>query len=352
MDREQIVKLIDKVAHKMKNFKGDGQQEKYPVGLIDIDLWEWPQGVGIYGMFKYYQQTGDKDVLDFLIKWYEERLEEGIVERNVNTTSPMLTLIHLWEITGDEKYKELCVDWADWVDNGLIRTGDGAFQHMITGDANDGQILIDTIFMTLLFYAKAGVVFNKPKYLEEVKKQCLIHIKYLYDKSCGLFYHGWDFNEKHNYGAVHWARGNSWYTCGLMDLIDMMPMEDGIKEYMLDTYRSQVDALSKLQREDGMWCTVLDNMESYPEASATAAFAYGILKGIRKGYLDKKYYDCGMKALKAVIGRISQDGTVQDVSYGTPVGRDEKFYLDIPVCPMTYGQALTILLLSEAMFHI
>lgn len=351
MERERIIRLIDKVANKMKNFQDNSFEEKFPVGLIDINLWEWPQGVGLYGLLKYYEETKNQDTLNFLVNWYEERLKEGIVERNVNTTSPMLTLIDLWQLTKNEKYKELCIDWSNWIDKEMIRTGDGAFQHMITGDPNDGQILIDTFFMAVLFYAKAGVMLNKPEYMEEVKRQCLVHIKYLYDKASGLFYHGWDFNYKNNYGAVHWARGNSWYTCGIVDLLEIMPIEEGLKQYLLDTYRDQVDALVKLQNEEGMWYTVLDDPKSYVETSATAAFAYGILKGVRKGYLDSKYLDCGKKALEAVINRISEDGTVMDVSYGTPVGNDEKFYLDIPVCPMTYGQALTILLLVEALHH-
>ena len=349
MDRKITIGLIDKVANKMKNLENNSIQEKFPIGLIDINLWEWPQGVGIYGLLKYYEETRDADTLQFLIKWYDERLGEGTPNRNVNTTSPMLSLIDLYDITKNDKYKELCHDWSNWIQKELIRTGDGAFQHMITGDSNDGQILIDTFFMTILFHAKAGVYFNEPKFIEEVKKQCLVHIKYLYDKTCGLFYHGWDFNNKNNYGQVHWARGNSWYTCGIVDLLEIVPLEEGLKEYLLDTFRSQVDALVELQTKDGMWCTVLDNPESYEETSATAAFAYGILKGVRKGYLDSKYLSCGMKALEAVIKRIGPDGTVGDVSYGTPVGNDEKFYMDIPVCPMTYGQGLTLLLLTEAL---
>jgi unsaturated rhamnogalacturonyl hydrolase len=351
MDRQRIIGLINKVADKMKNLENNAFEEKYPIGLIDINLWEWPQGVGLYGLLKYYQETKDEDTVEFLVKWYDERLKEGILERNVNTTSPMLSLIDLYQITNNEKYKELCIDWSNWIDKELIRTGDGTFQHMITGDPNDGQMLIDTLFMTVLFYAKAGVFLDKPKYIEEAKRQILVHIKYLYDKSCGLFYHGWDFNNKNNYGAVHWARGNSWYTCGIVELMDIMPIEEGLKQYFLDTFTAQVDALVKVQTEDGMWCTVLDNPNSYVETSATAAFAYGILKGIRKGYLDKKYLSNGLRALEAVIARIDEDGTVKEVSYGTPVGNDEEFYMNIPICPMTYGQALTLLLLAEALHY-
>ncbi len=346
--KAELAALLDKVADRMKNLKNEGYEEKYPIGLIDINLWEWPQGVGIYGLYKYYLDTGRQDILDFLHSWYSERIRQGLPEKNVNTMSPMLTLIGLYQMNSDKVYLELCDEWSTWIMKEMIRTGDGALQHMITGDPNDGQILIDTLFMTCLFLAKAGEVLGRPEYVEEAKKQFLVHIKYLYDKSCGLFYHGWDFNEMHNYGAVHWARGNSWYTCGLVDFLDMVEVEPGLRQYLLDTFNAQVAALEKYQNSSGLWHTVIDDTTSYLETSATAAFGYGILKGIRRGYLDAKYMEMGLKAVEGVLSQISADGIVQGVSYGTPVGKDAQFYKDIPVCPMTYGQALTLLLLTEA----
>ena len=278
-------------------------------------------------------------------------MAEGLPERNVNTTCPMLTLLYVYEDTQDERYGALCRDWAEWVMHGLIRTGDGAFQHMITGDANDSQMLIDTLFMTVLFLAKAGVVFGRKDYVEEAKRQCLVHIKYLYDTSCGLYFHGYDFKGRHNYGRVHWARGNSWYTCGIMELIGLIPIEPGLRQYFLDTFRAQVDALCACQAEDGMWHTILDDPASYKESSATAAFAYGMLKGVRLGFLPAQYEAPALRAVQAVLARVDAAGIVGGVSYGTPVGNDAQFYKDIPVCPMTYGQAMAILMLAEALYH-
>ena len=53
--------------------------------------------------------------------------------------------------------------------------------------------------------------------------------------------------------------------------------------------------------------------------------------------------------MKAMLGLIAEDGTVKKVSYGTPIGMNEQFYMDIPCFTMTYGQAMTILMLQEAM---
>ncbi|MFC0213696.1 glycoside hydrolase family 105 protein [Paenibacillus chartarius] len=349
-----MLDAIGRVSNAMKSMKNDSMDEIYPIGLIDIHLWEWPQGVGIYGLYQFYRETKDAATLQFLTDWYDARIREGLPEKNVNTCSPLLTLISLCEETGNEDYIRICDEWSRWImdrENGLIRTGDGAFQHMITGDANDGQILIDTLFMTVLFLTKAGVYFGRPDYVEEAKKQFLIHIKYLYDRPTGLFVHGWDFNGRHNYGAVRWGRGNSWYTCGIVDFLDMAPMESGIREYLLDTFRSQVESLGKLQRADGMFHTVLDDETSYVETSCTAAFGYGILKGVRKGYLGKEFEEMGVRALRAVLDRIDENGVVGEVSYGTPVGNDAQFYKDIPISPMTYGQALTLLILMEGLVH-
>lgn len=350
IDSTLIESKVQLVTNALKSLKSDNSfEEQFPIGLIDINLWEWPQGVGIYGLYKYYQLTKDEEIFNFLTNWFDQRIAEGLPEKNVNTMAPLLTLMHLAEETGNPKYIEVCEEWSTWIKEDMIRTGDGAMQHMITGDPNDGQILIDTLFMTVLFLAKAGTYFKRPDYIEEAKKQFLIHIKYLYDKETGLFYHGWDFNEHHNYGAVRWGRGNGWYTCGLLEFFEIVELEKGIKEFLLDTWLSQVSALAKVQADSGLWHTVLDDPSSYEETSATAAFGFGIIKGVRKGYLDQQYLEIGLKALQGVIEEIDENGVLQKVSYGTPVGMDDDFYKNIPISPMTYGQSLAILLLIEAL---
>lgn len=57
------------------------------------------------------------------------------------------------------------------------------------------------------------------------------------------------------------------------------------------------------------------------------------------------------KALDHLEDYIDEDGTVLQVSYGTPIGLDEEFYKNIPCYPMTYGQAMMILALQEAMLY-
>ena len=108
-------------------------------------------------------------------------------------------------------------------------------------------------------------------------------------------------------------------------------------------------ALAECQAESGMWHTLLDDPDSYEEASATAGFAYGILRGVHAGLLDQKWESVARKALRPILSLISEDGVVNQVSYGTPMGRISRdFYKTIPIQPMPYGQALAILFLIES----
>lgn len=350
--QQKLEQALNLVSDRMMTLKNNGMKEKFPISLIDIDCWEWPQGVGLFGLFKYYQLSGKKEILEFLTDWFDARIEEGILEKNVNTTAPMLTLTYVYEITKKPSYLSLINEWTDWImkDKKLIRTGDDCFQHMITGDPNDGEILIDTIFMTLLFLSRAGKLLGRKDCLNEVNYQILTHIKYLLNKQEGLFYHGFNFNENHNYGQVMWGRGNSWYTVAVMELVENQDIDDGLKRYLLTVYENQVKALKKYSdRETGLWHTVIDDADSYIELSASAAFLCGIMHGVRKGILVwEEYRELIEKALEHMMNYIDEDGTVLSVSYGTPIGNSKQFYYDIPCCPMTYGQALMILALSEA----
>jgi unsaturated rhamnogalacturonyl hydrolase len=51
----------------------------------------------------------------------------------------------------------------------------------------------------------------------------------------------------------------------------------------------------------------------------------------------------------AVIGSITPDGEVKQVSYGTAIGMNDEHYKEIPLTPTAYGQAMAIMLLTEAM---
>ena len=126
-------------------------------------------------------------------------------------------------------------------------------------------------------------------------------------------------------------------------------LDAGVREFIVNTYKSQVRTLKKLQSQSGLWHTVLDDPASYEEVSGSAAITAGILKGIKLGILDDSYLDCAWKGVRAVVNNIDEEGTVLNVSGGTGMGADREHYKKILIAPMAYGQSLTILALIQAL---
>ena len=111
-----------------------------------------------------------------------------------------------------------------------------------------------------------------------------------------------------------------------------------------------MDGLLKVQDACGLWHTVLDDPETYLEASGSAAITAGILYGIRRGYLDSGAREAAERAVEALLGCIGEDGTVGSVSAGTAIGMNKEHYTSILIHPMAYGQSLTALALTEALY--
>lgn len=349
LDFEKMDQQMRTILEKMKGMESDGTvQETCPISIISMDAWEWPQGVALFAMYQYYRQSGDKSVLDYLKNWFDRQIAKGLPEQNINTTCPMLTLACIYEEERDEKYLPLLKQWLDGVMYRLPRTKEGGLQHVTTGILNDGQLWDDTLYMTVLFLARMGRILHNEEYTQESVRQFMVHIKYLSDLKTGLFFHGWTFNGNHHFANALWGRGNSWYTAGLVDYLECLDGNEGVKEFLLSTLLRQVEALADCQDESGLWHTILDDPDSYLETSASCAFAYGILKAVRMGYLPARFAVVGERAVKGVMGQIAADGTVEGVSYGTPVFHTIQEYKDIPICPMPYGQSMALMMLVEA----
>ncbi|RYV49906.1 glycoside hydrolase family 105 protein [Pengzhenrongella frigida] len=310
--------------------------------------WEWTQGIGLYGIWQYYDQTGDPAMRDIVDSWFAARLVEGTT-KNVNTMAPFLTLAYRYEETGDRTLRPWLGSWAEWAMRSMPRTPHGGMQHITLAEENHHQLWDDTLMMTVLPLAKIGLLLDRPDDVREATFQFLTHVAYLMDRETGLWFHGWSFEGHHNFAKARWARGNSWLTMVIPDFLELvdLPESDPVRRFLIQVLDAQVAALAALQADTGLWHTLLDDPESYCEASATAGFAYGILKAVRKGYLDATYSPVAEKAVQGIVANVSDDGELQQVSFGTGMGSDLDFYRAIPRTSMPYGQAMAILCLAE-----
>ncbi|CAA7259540.1 unnamed protein product [Cyclocybe aegerita] len=352
----QVLRDIQKVINCLVNIE-DATGE-YLMTLADgrvIDTkgwndWEWTHGIGLYGLWRLYEITGDKRALDICVDWFNARFEIG-TSKNVNTMSPLLTAAYVHQAKL-ANYLVHLESWAEWVMYDMPRTEEGGLQHITYLDAHPQQLWDDTLMMSVLPLAKIGLVLGRKDYVEEAKRQFILHAQYLRDVQSGLWFHGWTFAGRHHFGRVRWARGNCWITVAIPDFLELLELSpgDGLRRFLISTLLAQIDSLVACQdQESGLWHTVLDDPTSYLEASATAGFAYGILKALRLRLIPKetRYVDAGKKAIQGVINNISDAGELLNVSFGTPVFNDAESYKKIPLTSMPYGQSLALLALTE-----
>lgn len=312
--------------------------------------WEWTHGVGLYGLWKQYEMHGDERAFDIMTQWFADRFEAGTPTKNINTVSPFLTLAYMYEATGDHTYIPYLETWADYVMYEGPRTEEGGFQHIVFNSENPQQLWDDTLMMSVLPLAKIGLLLDRPDFVEEAKRQFMVHIKYLADRKTGLWFHGWTFLGRHNFADALWARGNCWVTIAIPEFIELLDLKpgDGLRAFLIDALEAQIKALTQYQDQaTGLWHTIIDDKTSYLEASATAGFAYGILKAVRKRYIGKEYEAVAIRAIKGVLANIDDKGELQQVSFGTPVFDTIQGYKDIPLTSMPYGQSLAMLALGE-----
>jgi unsaturated rhamnogalacturonyl hydrolase len=331
-----------------------------------IDKWEWPQGVALYALFRRYEAEGRAEDLEFLRGWFDRALARPAPIRNVNTTAPLLTLACLLGREERPRWRELCSDWADWAMREMPRTEEGGIQHVTSHLVNPGELWADTLFMTVLFLARAGLVLGRPELVAEASYQFLLHIRYLADQESGLWYHGWSFEGRHHFGKVRWARGNAWFAMAAIEFLELTlrpsARADGAgarderagaaggapaARTVREAFLSQARALAPLQAPDGLWRTVLDDGSSYTETSASAAIAYAWIKAARLGIMGPEFLPAAERAARGVVARIDDRGLVGGVSHGTAVGMDAEHYRSIRVAPTAYGQGLAFLMLTE-----
>lgn len=320
-----------------------GRVADYTFGM---DLtWDWPCGVAYYGISRAYEVTGEKAYLERMASFCDEYIEAGLPVWTVNSCAMGHMLVTLYEETKDQKYLDLILSKVDYLENKALRFGDRVLQHTVSSK-NDfpEQAWADTLFMAAYFLLRVGVLLEKKPLIEDALHQFFWHINYLQDENTGLWYHGYNHINKDHMSGMYWARANAWaaYT--------MSRAAKGVPEgylyppmmHIWSSLRDQLAALKKLQKEDGLWGTVLDYPGAYSEVSASAGIAAAMVT--QNNPLHAKY---AQKALDGVLSNISSNGRVMNVSGGTAVMNDIQGYLNIDrKWAQGWGQGLALAFLA------
>lgn len=333
MEKEKLIQVIDNVVRR----------------TMKMDFsWDWSAGVAFYGILRAYEVTGNDEYIEYLKSWVDEYIELGIPKMTVNALSIGYTILALYQKFGDEKYLEIFTSQIKHLKEEAERFGDGVLQHTVSQNYNfPEQAWADTLFMAGLLMVKGGFALGDDELVKDGLNQFHWHIEYLQNKENNLFYHAWNNIEKNNMSSIHWARANGWCAITMSEVLKLIDAFNPSFVEIKDCLRDQLAALVRMQSENGLWHTILDDDSSYEETSASCGIGCALVNYIELEQLVmyKKYVE---KVINGVCSKITADGTVHDVSGGTAVMYDADGYKKIPKERIQgWGQGLALAFLCE-----
>jgi unsaturated rhamnogalacturonyl hydrolase len=294
---------------------------------MDMDMtWDWPCGVAYYGISRAYETTGEQDYIDFLAKRVDEHLEIGLPPLMVNAVAMGHCLLSLHQATGEKRFLEVAERKAEYLRNDARRFGARVLQHTVSaGDDFPGQAWADTLFMAAYFLLRMGRFLGRDDYVDDALNQYYWHEELLQDPKTDLFYHGWDEGTKSHLSGMFWARGNAWAALTMSEALKLIDYTYPMFMQIDCALRDQLAALTRLQAPSGLWRTILDEPASYEETSASAGFGTALVN-----WGNPLHRPAALRALEGVLSRISENGSVLDVSAGTAIMDNKEDYLRVP----------------------
>lgn len=295
-----------------RKFRYETDPAKAKLGVI------YPEVITWYGALSVADLTHDKDLRDKLVGKFDFYLtEEGA--KHINPAAHVdyrvfgIVPLEIHTLTKDPRCLDLGKDKADsqWA----TTTPDG-----ITTEA---RYWIDDMYMIPALQAQAFRATRDPVYLDRAALTMASYLDRLQQPN-GLFHHGAD-------SPFFWSRGNGWMAAGAAELLRDLPAAHPRRERILTGYRTMMKSLLTYQTSDGLWRQLVDKPESWAESSGSAMFAFGMVTGVKQGWLDEASYGpAARKAWLALTGLLDENANLKEVCVGTNKGKEEPYYLARP----------------------
>ena len=179
----------------------------------------------------------------------------------------------------------------------------------------------DAVFMACPILAQAGRLTGDDKYFQMSLKHLQFMLK-LNLRADGIHRHS-------PLDETAWGRGNGFPALGATLALDEFPAAHPGRDEFLSTLRNHLRALQKHQDVTGMWHQVVDHPESYREFTATSMITFAMIRGVRRGWLDRAEFEPSIqRAWYALKSRIGADGGLVDVCTGTGKQKSLREYYD------------------------
>ena len=272
------------------------------------ELYDWTNGAFYAGVSAAYRATGNKRLLEEMIKMGEKNeWKPGPRLEHADDHVICQTYIDVYRIKNDQKMIDPFIQQITWW-------------------------WCDALFMAPPALVKLSMTTGDKKYME--RSDVLYHECYdlLYDKDEHLFARdlGYvikgDASDRHeaNGKKIFWSRGNGWVMGGLTLLLSELPKDYKERPFYEKIYTEMAERIASLQQEDGLWRASLLDPASYPggEASGSGFYTFALTWGINNGLLSaEKYLPVVRKAWKGLNSLIQPDG---HMGWCQPIGADPR----------------------------
>ncbi len=328
MTSEETYKMLDEYV----DFLLDKSDAEHPYWNKEMVLsgkpnkWNYIDGCMITAVLSLYEMTGDKKYLDFadnFVGFFVQ--EDGSIktydpaEYNLDNINPSKNLFRLYDLTGKEKYRK-AMDTARSQLDSMPRTNAGNFWHK---NIYPHQVWLDGLYMAQPFYMEYEKRYNKMKGCLDSFRQFKNVEELMKDEKTGLYYHGYDESREMYWADKEtgkspnfWLRALGWFTVALVDTAEAMDESMYYEyRYLQTMLENLANALIPFQDESGMFYQIVDKKDderNYLETSGTALIAYGLLKGVRLGYLPKRFEEMGKRAFDGITEKYlsrNEDGS-------------------------------------------
>ncbi len=323
---------------------------RYPSALlIPFKAWCYPQGYFLSGIDKLWQSTGDRKYYDYIMAWAESVVDADgnpIYFRGRSMDDMMAGAIVIWAYrqTGDARFSKAAEKIRKSYDD-YPRTTDGVFWH---GRGTVGQIWVDGVFMGQMFLTKYGRFIGDSDYCFDEAAQQLIGIyDHLQKEDTGLLLHGWDedkdarwANPVSGFAPEVWSEGLGWYALIMVETLEIFPKDHPKYETLVAITRKLMEGLRRTQdAKTGLWYQVVDKGSdpgNWHETSGSGMFVYAMQRAIELGLIPAKEYR--QSVIDGYYGLLSKakisplDGLIDlyDANDGLGIQKSYEAYVDRP----------------------
>ncbi len=329
------------------------EMERFPEPtLLDFNKtpkWGYTNGLVLCAASRVFEQTKNQKIYDYVYRYADEMVDDSgniktytLSNQNLDMIKSGDVLLYLYPKTKEDRFLK-AIDTLNKQMESQPKTSDGGYWHK---KVYPHQMWLDGLYMAEPFHVAFAKEYIKDqakatKIYDDVVLQFDLIQKHSRDSKSGLLYHGWDESKSQKWAnpatgtSPHfWSRGMGWYGMAIVDVLDFLPENHPGRKRLITYLNQYAEAITKVQDGTGLWYQVLDQGNrkgNYLEATGSAMFTYTLAKGVRKGYLPKKYQKVAEKGFSGMINNlitVEENGIVNINKCCSVAGLGGKIYRD------------------------